>query len=59
MILYITLHQKNKHGWEEIKTLASDSKEWDKVDQDWINTLFNCSTDCLTVGNTMYTLEHK
>jgi len=57
-ILYITLHQKLAYGWEEIKTLPSDSKQWDKVDNEWIDTLFHCATDSLTVGHTMYTLNH-
>ena len=56
--LYITLHQKNDNGWEKIKTLPSDSKQWDKVDQEWITELFYCSTDCITVGHTMYTLNN-
>jgi hypothetical protein len=56
--MYITLHQQGQHGWEKIKTLPSDSKEWDKIDQEWITELFYCCTDVLTVGDTMYQLEY-
>lgn len=56
--LYITLHMKHDtDGWQTIKTLPSDSQEWDKEDQDWITELFHCATDCLTVGDTMYSLS--
>jgi hypothetical protein len=57
-ILYITLHQKSERdGWQAIKTLPSDSAQWDDADQQWITELFHCATDCLTVGHTMYELK--
>ena len=56
--LYITLHQKSTNGWNVIKTLPSDSTQWDKIDNEWINELFQCCTDCIKVGNIMYTLDY-
>lgn len=52
------MHKKTEQdGWESIKTLPSDSKQWDDDDNMWIDELFHCCTDCLTVGDTMYTLD--
>lgn len=57
-ILYITLHQKNgRDGWRAVKTLPSDSAEWDKADQEWISELFHCCTDVITIGHSMYELK--
>jgi hypothetical protein len=56
--LFITLHQKTERdGWQAVKTLPSDSADWDDIDQEWISELFHCATNCLTIGHTMYQLE--
>lgn len=54
----ITLHERDENGWYKVKTLPSDSPRWDDIDREWIDELFHCCTDVLTVGNIMYQLEH-
>jgi hypothetical protein len=57
--MQITLHKKHDtYGWQAITTLPSDSPLWDKADVEWIDTLFKCCTDVLTVGDTMYQLTY-
>ena len=57
--MQITLHKKHDvNGWQAITTLPSDSPLWDKADVEWIDTLFKCCTDVLTVGDTMYELTY-
>ena len=56
--MIITLHQKlDDYGWTEIKTLPADDKSWTKNDKSWIDTLLNCGSYVLTVGDTMYELK--
>ena len=56
--MQITIHQRGAHGWESVKTLPSDSPSWDKIDKEWIDELFHCCTDVLTIGDTMYQLTY-
>ena len=57
-MLTITLHQKTDNdGWQSIKSLPIDSKQWGEIDRSWIDTLMQSGSMVITIGHTMYSID--
>ena len=57
-MLTITLHQKTDNdGWQSIKSLPIDSKQWGQIDRSWIDTLMQTGSMVITIGHTMYSID--
>ena len=57
-MLTITLHQKTDNdGWQSIKSLPIDSKQWGQIDRSWIDTLMKTGSMVITIGHTMYSID--